>query len=394
MQRTTQRGSKRPGGFTLLEILVVITIIAALIAISVAVYGNMMESAREAATRATIAKVEALLQQQVTAWNREFEGSNAVKQEVVSPQYLLVPPRNYSFCSTPQQAEVAALKAIFRAHFPQRDVEAVFGSAYSGWSADGNDADSSELLYLTLTQGKFRGATPVDEDSFTGRELADTDGDTFPELVDAWGKPLRFYRWPTRLLNLFDTPNPLLTTTSDILTTPAPGTLETIDVSNGMVIQPALTAAGSAKVYVIVGQELMQVDSTSANSLDVFRGSLSTAPAKHGAGAIVKLAPFPNLVSLAFGSLNTAAALHDPDDPQGILLGCNVASFEQEFHTLDSFHTPLIVSAGSDGDFGLEDPADTASFGHLAMPIGGTSIIANPGDTALNDNITNLSGGN
>ena len=26
--------------------------------------------------------------------------------------------------------------------------------------------------------------------------LKDTDGDGLPEFVDAWGEPLRFYRWP------------------------------------------------------------------------------------------------------------------------------------------------------------------------------------------------------
>ena len=32
-----------------------------------------------------------------------------------------------------------------------------------------------------------------------GVEIVDTDGDGLMEIVDAWGQPLRFYRWPTCL---------------------------------------------------------------------------------------------------------------------------------------------------------------------------------------------------
>jgi prepilin-type N-terminal cleavage/methylation domain-containing protein len=51
----------------------------------------------------------------------------------------------------------------------------------------------SECLYLIITQGP--GASSVNADSFRASEVADTDGDGLMEFVDAWGTPLRWYRW-------------------------------------------------------------------------------------------------------------------------------------------------------------------------------------------------------
>ena len=47
------------------------------------------------------------------------------------------------------------------------------------------------------------GVAPVGVDAFLEQEIADTDNDGLPEFVDAWGNPLRFYRWPTRLIKPF-----------------------------------------------------------------------------------------------------------------------------------------------------------------------------------------------
>lgn len=41
---------------------------------------------------------------------------------------------------------------------------------------------------------------PPDSSEFSASEVGDTDGDGRLEFLDAWGNPLLFYRWPTRLL--------------------------------------------------------------------------------------------------------------------------------------------------------------------------------------------------
>lgn len=64
--------------------------------------------------------------------------------------------------------------------------------------------ESAEVLYFTLTQGNSAGLLSVDADAeaITPDRHRDTDGNGMDELIDGWGHPVRFYRWPTRLVGL------------------------------------------------------------------------------------------------------------------------------------------------------------------------------------------------
>jgi prepilin-type N-terminal cleavage/methylation domain-containing protein len=55
----------------------------------------------------------------------------------------------------------------------------------------------SEMLYALLVEGQGLLGAVFSPDDFSDREVQDTDGDGLPEFVDAWGKPLQFFRWPT-----------------------------------------------------------------------------------------------------------------------------------------------------------------------------------------------------
>ena len=67
---------------------------------------------------------------------------------------------------------------------------------------DGSDANgewtienqSAECLYLVLSVSIINGRPA--SDNLRGREIADTDGDGIPEIVDAWENPVGFMRWP------------------------------------------------------------------------------------------------------------------------------------------------------------------------------------------------------
>jgi hypothetical protein len=87
----------------------------------------------------------------------------------------------------------------------------------------------------------------------------------------------------------------------------------------------------------------------------------------------------------------------DSDDPVGLLGSVDPTTFETldgyppagiptdgnpDYHTRDTYHVPLVVSAGADGLLGLFAPGNTANFGHLAAPNGNTNDVL--------DNITNL----
>lgn len=59
--------------------------------------------------------------------------------------------------------------------------------------------ESAECLYLILRH-YAREAMAVTIDDIPARMIQDTDGDGFLEIVDGWGNPVRFYRWPTDLI--------------------------------------------------------------------------------------------------------------------------------------------------------------------------------------------------
>ena len=138
------------------------------------------------------------------------------------------------------------------------------------------DTESAECLYNFLFKGELFGTDPITSDDFLPNEIGDTDGDGLLEMIDSWNHPLRFYRWPTRL------------------------------------IKP----------------DGMSVDVTNALRL------------------IAKLPPSADLA-------------RDPDDPLGLVPTLDEATF----HTANTFHTPLVVSAGPDGLLGLYEPSDTMNFG-------------------------------
>lgn len=53
---------------------------------------------------------------------------------------------------------------------------------------------SAELLYAIVATSTYNGGSPLE--NFRPTEIGDTDGDTYPEFLDAWGEPIRWIRWP------------------------------------------------------------------------------------------------------------------------------------------------------------------------------------------------------
>jgi prepilin-type N-terminal cleavage/methylation domain-containing protein len=183
------------GGFTLLELLIVIGIISLLAALSTVVYANFIAMSKEQATSATIAKIHRIILQRTDAFHRLNMKDAAASMKT-----------NYStyFLSSLPLAEIYTRKQRFQLAFPQRLTER---SSFNGTDYTTliqslpTECESSALLYLAITQGETFGAPAIDDDAFSASEVKTVvvGSDSVQFFVDAWGQPLRFYRWPTSL---------------------------------------------------------------------------------------------------------------------------------------------------------------------------------------------------
>ena len=329
----------RRSAFTLVELLVVITIIAVLMTLTISVVGAFITQARDAATKTTLNKIQGLVNSRAQALIR------------------LTMRKGY-VTTTDSVKKVIGMKNVERKYFPQQvaELSATDQSAmyqtysnqfsltdltlYNSSTMDVNyhQLRNSEILYNFLTQANVLGDSPITTDAFTSVEVVDTPeildtttkqlvGNGLPEFVDAWGQPLRFYRWPTRFFRSGGQ-----------------------NTANGF-LNPITTPANAA----------LGIAGTKPNA----DGSYDTTNA-----------------SLLFSALpvfsgNLASDLNrDPDDPlricQTVILGNgSTANFEQFYHTPATYHMLLVVSAGPDGQLGIFEPDDFLNFGHLAQPIPG-----------------------
>lgn len=429
-------------GFTLIELLMVVAVIGVLTTLSITVMSGIDDHAKEEATKTTILKINRLLEQRVEAFERAYKGPTE-NGYITGTIGLLsgagVNGRFDYFLTHPTEAppEIKALarKAAFRFEFPQSafditssggdvngdsipDVvyekllapfarvklitdgnpspsnseiqmladanwaihlahEAEVQAATGGASASGSieslhSTESSEMLYFMLVESGSFGTASADGDQFTVAEIADTDGDSLPEFVDGWGNPLRFYRWPTRLVDP-DAPspfNPVFSNPND----PTEVDLTPADVSDDV---------GSPRRVTGFERELAEV---------MLKG----------------LPPTPTPIGT---STPRDILLIDPDDPVGFLysflenprykaMGIDIAEIynEEFFHTPDTYHSPLILSAGPDGLLGLREPndinKDDGVFGNLAQYAGTTASASDPNSNpavvdSLFDNVSN-----
>ena len=233
---TRKNITSRPG-FTLLEVLIVVGIIATLTAMSVVVMSGIAEQANEEATVATIRKLDGLIEARIESFDRAFSQRGTFYNKYVAATNALLQQKNI-YGVRPEVVDVLAKKVAFRHNFPQRFEDILkLSFAPNGITAvtdfDGDvqltsgrtvDTDNNGIPDIidrtavqTATQLGMTNVTGDDEtigaellywflnssgglsreiasDRFSASEVADTDDDGLLEFVDAWGNPLRFYR--------------------------------------------------------------------------------------------------------------------------------------------------------------------------------------------------------
>lgn len=241
-------------GFSLIELTVVIAIIAILLTISAGAFVRYYLNARLRATESVLQILDGELGQRVESFWKNVNPPTRLRHSFLSG---LAPAATATNETTPirlRRSRLLAKLEAMRGDFPQQFAD--FLPGVSGGLASNTDAtysdnsapvasraraaieaeyrrltyernptavpnnaprgtagynqitqiaphdhqtESAACLYLMLKVGSGDGRA-FDMASIPPGNIRDTDDDGVPELVDSWGTPLRFYRWPTDLI--------------------------------------------------------------------------------------------------------------------------------------------------------------------------------------------------
>jgi len=215
------RHSTIRGGFTLMELLVVIMVISVLASSMLFAMYGAVQQAKESRTKTQIAKLHELL---MTRWD-------SYRTRAVRVQGLPNAARREA--RTVATARLLALRELMRLELPDRKEDVldpitepargVIFFAYGGsnvyiprpacnrqylrtvanlvtpanlvlgatqWT---DQYDDSECLYMIIAS--MQDITANGLDFLHESEIGDTDGDGMPEILDSWGNPISFLRW-------------------------------------------------------------------------------------------------------------------------------------------------------------------------------------------------------
>jgi prepilin-type N-terminal cleavage/methylation domain-containing protein len=197
-----QRGVR---GFTLVELLIVLTILTIIATMILFALAGAQEQAKAEKTRSMVAKLDGFL---MTRWSK-YE-SRRVPMDFASQQAL----RGRQML----QRRLDGLRELMRMEFPDtwRDVQApptvlpmrpAASASYERRFRDtrdptgkasrehraAGDYKGAECLYMILTTS-MAGEESV-RAHFKESEIRDVDQDGFFEFIDGWGNPIMFLRW-------------------------------------------------------------------------------------------------------------------------------------------------------------------------------------------------------
>lgn len=229
--------------FTLVELLVVIVIIALLAGMTMVALAGAQRDAEVARTRSTIRKINEILlgkweefstralpielpavamrPSALAAGTVPVSGQEIARLRLVGLRDLMrmeMPDRlsDIAYPPTLLQLEIvnspssrsmlvvgnlpySSLWSNYREKFyvpptpvvPTPYVPAAIGTLRPAWTITNANA---ELLYFVVATSSNNGIGGLE--SFHATEIADTDLDGYPEFIDAWGRPIKWVRWP------------------------------------------------------------------------------------------------------------------------------------------------------------------------------------------------------
>ena len=179
--------SRRRCGFSLVELLVVITIILLLMALSGAAVSAARSSQRAQATRALIAKLDAIISQQYASYGSlELPGG--------SPQNRGSDLRQRISRDLPDRwTDVTQI-----ASSPSSPHQRAYAGIWNSMATKPSDTFAgAECLFMIIMRGGI--ANCIDCADLASEPIGDEDGDGAFEFHDGWGNPIGFILWPAAL---------------------------------------------------------------------------------------------------------------------------------------------------------------------------------------------------
>lgn len=354
----------RRSGFTMLELLIVLAIIAILVSISFAVYGSALESARVTATHRTITELQlavdarhsALQRQNVHALAQRFQtsyeqGNNSSPAPATIPleiAQIMVQKDRYrqalptrledlwGFDGTPGTFDDSPLWGTWKRMYNKAAGSNVVTDATPRPTGHRRDLENTELLHLFLVDGGAFGSSGFSADRIPARHKRDTPidlngdgtvdatGNGIIEFVDDWGNPLRFYGWTHRLMR-------------------AGG--------NG--------AAIDRQLFMQSAYMLATAQSLPATP-DPFPANIFNHPVNQDSddptGALAAAMTATNVFAATF------RLDHDVRPGPALIDIHDCPPFDEDnYHALDTRSVSLIMSAGPDGVLGLAEPTEATN---------------------------------
>ncbi len=182
-------------GFTLVELMVVATVIAILATLSAAGLAATRQRVRADKTRNTIRKLheiivgqhESYLRRRVpfTASATDHRANGAAKLEAVRRLMVYEMPDCWADVAASATAVTDTLPAYLQ-------TGPVLGYPGSRPVSIAPALEGAECLYMIVSRG---GIEPDLMEQFRSDEIGDTNGNGAPEFLDGWGNPIGFIRW-------------------------------------------------------------------------------------------------------------------------------------------------------------------------------------------------------
>ena len=178
-------------GFTLVELLVTMVIIAMLASLTLAGLAGARQRAKIDKTRSTIRKInEIILPQYESDLTRRVPVTGVDRTAIARSRLLnkrllmtLEMPDQWADVAVPLPAHLSALATAPTRRYASIKTGGTRSPAYQ----------SAECLAMIVTRGGFNADAA---EVFRNDELGDIDKDGAPELLDGWGRPIAFIRWP------------------------------------------------------------------------------------------------------------------------------------------------------------------------------------------------------